>query len=81
MVEHGDYLIAGATDGAAIAGIGPPANAPSLPDWSIYFRTSDVDAAATKVRELGGSIQGEAMDFPASATSRSRWTRSMSASR
>lgn len=65
MPEHDAYLIASAPDGAAIAGITiPPANVPSLPDWSIYFGTSDVDAAATRVRELGGSIQAEPMDIP-----------------
>jgi predicted enzyme related to lactoylglutathione lyase len=65
MVEHGGYLIANAPDGGGIAGITTPApNAPSLPDWSIYFGTSDVDATVAKVKELGGSIQVEPMDIP-----------------
>lgn len=65
MPEHGGYLIASAADGAAIAGVAtPPPNTPSLPNWSIYFGTSDVDAAAAKVKQLGGSIQVEPMDIP-----------------
>ncbi|KQN33246.1 glyoxalase [Sphingomonas sp. Leaf38] len=64
MPEHGAYLIANAPDGAAIAGITtPPPSAPSLPDWSIYFGTADVDAAAVHVKQLGGSIQVEPMDI------------------
>jgi predicted enzyme related to lactoylglutathione lyase len=63
--EHGGYLIASAPDGARIAGIAPPPpDAPSPPNWSIYFAADDVDAAATKVRELGGSIQVEPADIP-----------------
>ena len=65
MAEQGGYLIASAPDGAAIAGVAtPPPNAPSLPGWSIYFGTSDVDAAAAKVGDLGGSIQAGPMDIP-----------------
>ncbi|TXC70309.1 VOC family protein [Sphingomonas ginsenosidivorax] len=65
MAEHGEYLIATAPDGAAVAGIMTPApGAPSLSGWSIYFGTPDVDAAAAKVRDLGGSIPVAPMDIP-----------------
>ncbi|MFP7571030.1 VOC family protein [Marivita sp. S2033] len=32
--------------------------------WDVYFGVADVDAAAAKVKELGGSIQMEPQDIP-----------------
>lgn len=61
----GGYLVASAPDGAGIAGITtPPAGAPSLPDWSIYFGTASVDATARDVKRLGGDIRVEPTDIP-----------------
>lgn len=65
MAEHGDYLIANAADGSGVAGLmAPPPGAPASSGWSIYFGTADVDAAAERVKTLGGAIQFGPMDIP-----------------
>jgi predicted enzyme related to lactoylglutathione lyase len=62
---HGGYLIATAPDSAGVGGIASlPPGTPFLPDWSIYFGTADVDAAAREVKRLGGEIRVEPMDIP-----------------
>jgi predicted enzyme related to lactoylglutathione lyase len=62
---HGGYMIATAADGAGVAGITtPPPGAPSLPGWSIYFGTADVDSAAVRVKQLGGAVRIDPTDIP-----------------
>lgn len=39
-----------------------PAEVP--PYWLVYFQVADVDAAAARVGELGGSVMAPPMDFP-----------------
>ncbi len=40
-----------------------PAEIP--PHWMVYFRVTDTDAAAAKIKELGGNISVEPFDTPA----------------
>ncbi len=54
-------------DDAVVAGGMPitpdmPAEIPAC--WNIYFGVSDADAAAAKVKELGGSVMREPWDVP-----------------
>lgn len=61
--EHGGYRVAAAPDGEMVAGLmtgqtGMPAG------WLVYFGTADVDAAAEKVKSLGGAIHVGPMDIP-----------------
>lgn len=63
--EHGGYRLALAPDGGAIAGImGPPPGQEGLPGWAIYFATTDVDAMAKQVKQLGGVVLFGPMDIP-----------------
>lgn len=65
VAEHGGYRIAAARDGDGIAGLmTPPPGAPAMPGWSVYFAADDVDAAAERVRALGGQIHFGPMDIP-----------------
>jgi len=54
-------------DGTAesmLGGVTPP-QMPGIPaHWSIYFGAADVDAAAAKVTELGGTVFVEPFDIP-----------------
>lgn len=34
------------------------------PSWVVYLGSADVDASAARVRELGGTVQGEPQDTP-----------------
>jgi predicted enzyme related to lactoylglutathione lyase len=34
------------------------------PHWLVYFASTDVDASAKKVKDLGGSVMLEPQDFP-----------------
>jgi uncharacterized protein len=54
-------------DGTAdtmVAGTMPPQMPGIPPNWSIYFGAADVDAAAVKVTELGGTVFVEPFDIP-----------------
>lgn len=65
MAEHGGYRIATAPDGERIAGLmAPPPGAPSPVGWTVYFGVADVDAAAARVKELGGAVHFGPMDIP-----------------
>lgn len=65
MAEHGGYLIASTAGGAPVAGImTPPPDASCFTGWTIHFAVDDVDAAAARVRELGGAVHLAPMDIP-----------------
>ena len=49
-------------DGRQIGGIGPATDPSRGSSWSVYFATSNADAAATAVTENGGSIALAPMD-------------------
>jgi predicted enzyme related to lactoylglutathione lyase len=55
---EGDAALAGIMDASSWL----PAGAPS--QWSLYFRVADVDAALTRITDLGGSIVEAAVDTP-----------------
>jgi predicted enzyme related to lactoylglutathione lyase len=42
----------------------PPAMANVPPNWQIYFRVPDVDAAAERIKAQGGTILNGPMDVP-----------------
>lgn len=64
MPEHGGYRIAEA-DGMPVAGIrGSNPEAPGHPGWAVYLATSDVDAMAARVVDLGGRIPFGPIDIP-----------------
>ncbi|HET8602011.1 MAG TPA: VOC family protein [Segeticoccus sp.] len=67
-MDSGDFLYStfSTTDGQLRGGIGRlPAGDVQVPaHWAIYFGVSDTDAAAARVSELGGSVQGEPQDSP-----------------
>lgn len=65
MTEHGGYLIAATAEGTGVAGMmTPPPGAPSTSGWTIYLAVDDVDTAAARVRELGGSVNFGPIDIP-----------------
>ena len=64
MAEHGGYRVASAPDGAQVAGLMTPPPGVSMHGWALYFGTADVDAAAARVKELGGTIYFGPMDIP-----------------
>lgn len=65
MAEHGGYRLATAPDGAQIAGLmKPPPGMDGMPGWAVYFGTADVDAAAARVKSLGGGVHFGPMDIP-----------------
>jgi predicted enzyme related to lactoylglutathione lyase len=54
-------------DGRSVAGMmarppGMPAEVPPL--WMVYFAVDDVDAAAARIPELGGTVAAPPMDIP-----------------
>lgn len=60
-----DYRVFLAGDGATVGGmLKAPDGAPFPPLWTIYFSVTDVDAAADKVKSLGGSVHMEPQDIP-----------------
>ncbi len=64
MPEHGGYRIAEA-DETPVAGIRRSMpEAPGLPGWAVYLATPDVDAAASRVVDLGGRIRFGPVDIP-----------------
>lgn len=57
------YLVVKSSDGRANGGIRPPA-APGMPAfWLVYFACEDIDAALTKVTQLGGTVMVGATDI------------------
>ncbi|PRW64050.1 VOC family protein [Actinopolyspora mortivallis] len=56
--EYGVFRI----DGRRVAGIGPLTEENARSAWMIYFSTTDADAAARTVRELGGTVRREPFD-------------------
>jgi predicted enzyme related to lactoylglutathione lyase len=55
MFKVGDNVVAGGMDMGELF----PAEVP--PHWGVYFVVEDCDAAAAKVRDLGGQVQSEPM--------------------
>ena len=65
MTVGGDYRILTAPDGGAVGGLmALPDGAPMKPGWLGYIGVDDVDAAAAKVGELGGSVLMGPQDIP-----------------
>lgn len=65
MAEHGGYLIATAGDDNGVAGIMTPPTGMDAPGgWTIYFAVDDVDTAAARVAQLGGTTAFGPMDIP-----------------
>jgi uncharacterized protein len=62
MGELGEYrfLQAGDVGFAAVMGVMPG----GAPGWQFYFHTPDIDAAANRVRDGGGTIVQEPMEIP-----------------
>jgi uncharacterized protein len=50
--------------GKEVGGTMPPRTASVPNHWHVYFAVADVDAAAAKIRQLGGSIVVEPFDTP-----------------
>jgi len=65
MGEMGQYQIFNRPHGQ-IGGImnKPPAMASVPPNWQIYFRVPDVDAAAERITAAGGRVLNGPMDVP-----------------
>ncbi|MFW2850625.1 VOC family protein [Sphingomonas sp. TX0543] len=65
LAEHGGYRLATAPDGEQVAGMmTPPPGTEGMPGWALYLGTGDVDAAAARVKELGGAVHFGPMDIP-----------------
>ncbi|WP_260596794.1 VOC family protein [Sphingomonas endolithica] len=62
MGEMGDYVFVQAGDETIGATMNAPPGAPAA--WQFYFRTTDIDAAATKVTDGGGTVHAGPMDVP-----------------
>jgi uncharacterized protein len=61
--EYGGFTLDGTPD-TMVAGTMAP-QMPGIPaHWSIYFGAADVDVAAARVAELGGSVLVEPFDIP-----------------
>lgn len=62
MPTGGDYALGGVA-GTAFAGVmAQPPGAPA--GWQFYFRTPDINAAVTKVKEAGGKVHVGPMEVP-----------------
>jgi predicted enzyme related to lactoylglutathione lyase len=61
--DFGDYG-AFTKDGAPVAGVGPRTAPEQRPAWSVYLRSSDVDATATAVTAHGGTVIAGPDDVP-----------------
>ncbi len=60
--EVGGYSMA-QLDGRNVAGLGPLMGPPGAPSaWATYFASSDVDAAAARIKSAGGQLMVEPMD-------------------
>lgn len=58
MGEYNDFNMTDPEEGTPLAGIchAKGGNKDLPPQWMIYVHVDDIEASATKVRELGGSI-------------------------
>ena len=65
--EFGNYSMA-EIDGKPVAGITPPPpGAEDMPAaWSLYLASSDIDATATRIGQLGGKLLMGPMEIPGS---------------
>jgi predicted enzyme related to lactoylglutathione lyase len=65
-MEEGEYWIAKARDGTAVAGLMPiaPDDDQSQPGWLSYTAVDNVDQCVNTVRSGGGAILQEPMDIP-----------------
>ena len=60
-----DYRMFTAPGGAGVGGVmKAPDGASFAPLWAVYFGVDDVDAAARRVTDLGGSLHMEPQDIP-----------------
>ncbi len=60
-----DYRTFSAADGEGVGGVmKAPEGADFAPIWAVYFGVDDVDATATKLKSLGGSVHIEPKDIP-----------------
>ena len=50
--------------GKEVGGTMPPQTAGMPNHWHVYFAVADADAAAAKIRELGGSVMAGPFDTP-----------------
>jgi hypothetical protein len=57
------YLVISNADGHSNGGIRPPAPPGTPPFWLVYFATADIEAAASKVPALGGTVLVGATDI------------------
>ncbi len=65
MPGAADYRILTAPDGFAVGGLMTlPAGAPMQPGWFGYIGVDDVDAAAEKLKRLGGRVHMGPQDIP-----------------
>jgi hypothetical protein len=55
---------AGETPIGGVAAIDPTTMGDIPPNWMAHITTPDVDAAADRIKELGGAIHNEPMDIP-----------------
>ena len=63
MGEMGTYQLFNNQDGQVGGMMRKPDNVP-MPYWGFYFRVSDIDAAATKIKAGGGQVLNGPMDVP-----------------
>jgi predicted enzyme related to lactoylglutathione lyase len=61
---YASLSLGGAPAVAGVGGYGPQAGADAPAAWTLYFAVADVDAAAARVRELGGEVVSAPTDTP-----------------
>lgn len=64
MPEHGGYRVANAGNESIAGLMTPPPGMDGVSGWRLYFGTSDVDAMAARVQEIGGKLFFGPMDIP-----------------
>jgi uncharacterized protein len=64
MGEAGTYTVLTNAQGKQVGGAMNPPMEGVPPHWNIYFNVEDVDAAVTRVEELGGKTMAPAFDVP-----------------
>jgi len=62
MPDYTEFQVDGQSQAGGMEMTMQPANVP--PYWMVYFASNDVDASTRKVKELGGNVMFEPMDFP-----------------
>ena len=58
------YLFGTGQEGGDAGGMMPKPPEMPVSAWSYYFTTKDIDASVAKVKELGGTVQGEPFHVP-----------------